>query len=97
MDKPIFEYLKEDDIMYIDEYLLNIKSPIPITIVSIFIISFVAILCIWRWWNKFYKDDPFPYNFNMLFYIAMMPYLFTFIIIITYNEFRRVYINDTPL
>ena len=95
MDKPIFEYLKEDDIMYIDEYLLNIKSPIPITIVSIFIISFVAILCIWRWWNKFYKDDPFPYNFNMLFYIAMMPYLFTFIIIITYNEFRRVYINDT--
>jgi hypothetical protein len=95
MDKPIFEYLKEDDIMYIDEYLLNIKSPIPITIVSIFIISFVAVLCIWFWCYKFYKDDPLPYKFNMLFYIAMMPYLFTLIIIITYNEFRRVYINDT--
>jgi hypothetical protein len=95
IDKPIFEYLKKDDILYIDEYMLNTKSPIFITIVSIFIISFVAVLCIWFWCNKFYKDDPLPYKFNMLFYIAMMPYLFTFIIIITYNEFRRVYINDT--
>ena len=96
IDKPIFEYLKKDDIMYIDEYLLNTKSPIFITIVSIFIISFVAILCIWRWWNYYNEDVPFPYEINnQIFAIASMSYLFTFIIIITYNEFRRIYINDT--
>lgn len=96
IDKPIFEYLKKDDIMYIDEYLLNTKSPIFITIVSIFIISFVAILCIWRWWNYYNEDVPFPYEIDYkTFIIATLSYLFTFIIIITYNEFRSAYINDT--
>lgn len=99
IDKPIFEYLKKDDILYIDEYLLNTKSPIFITIVSIFIISFVAVLCIWLWWKNYKKYEKFEYNIDKFYYIAiaMMPYLFTLIIIITYNEFRRVYINDTFL
>lgn len=96
IDKPIFEYLKKDDIMYIDEYLLNTKSPIFITIVSIFIISLFSILCIWRWWNYYNEDAPFPYEIDKkTFIIATLSYLFTFIIIITYNEFRRAYINDT--
>jgi hypothetical protein len=98
IDKPIFEYLKKDDIMYIDEYLLNTKSPIFITVVSIFIISFVAILCIRVWWYYYKKDIAFPYEIdNKTFIIASLSYLFTLIIIITYNEFRRVYINKTFL
>jgi hypothetical protein len=98
IDKPIFEYLKEDDILYIDEYLLNVKSPIFITIISIFSISLFSIICIRLWWNNYKKDIQFPYEIdNKTFIIASLSYLFTFIIIITYNEFRRIYVNETFL
>jgi len=98
IDKPIFEYLKKDDIMYIDEYLLNTKSPIFITVVSIFSISLFSIICIHSWWYYYKKDISFPYEIdNKIFIIASLSYLFTFIIIITYNEFRRIYVNETFL
>lgn len=97
INQPIFEYLKEDNFMYIDEYLLNIKSPICITLISIFSISLFAIFCIWLWlWMKYDKVSlTIPDEIdNKTFYIAILPYLFMFITIITYNEFRSVYIND---
>jgi hypothetical protein len=84
--------------MYIDEYLLNTKSPIFITVVSIFSISLFSIFCIRVWWNNYKKDIQFPYEIdNKTFIIASLSYLFTFIIIITYNEFRRIYVNETFL
>jgi hypothetical protein len=98
IDKPIFEYLKKDDIMYIDEYLLNTKSPIFITLISIISISIVAISCIRVWWNNYKKDIQFPYEIDKkTFIIASLSYLFTLIIFITYNAFRSTYINKTFL
>jgi hypothetical protein len=82
IDKPIFEYLKKDDIMYIDEYLLNTKSPIFITVVSIFSISLFSIFCIHLWWYYYKKDISFPYEIdNRTFIIASLSYLFTLIMI----------------
>jgi hypothetical protein len=90
--------LKEDDILYIDEYLLNVKSPIFITIISIFSISILSIGCIRLWWHYYKQDEDFQYNINdKTFIVAALSYLFTFIIIITYNEFRRIYVNETFL
>jgi hypothetical protein len=96
LDQPIYEYLKEDNFMYIDEYLLNIKLPIFITIVSIFSISLFAIFCIWLWrWLKYDTVSIIiPDEIDAkTFYIAILSYIFMIIIIITYNNINDNFAN----
>ena len=93
LDQPIFEYLKPNNFMYIDDYLLDKNSPIFITIVSILIFSIVAIAIIFGIIRSKILgdiDNPIKDVWNtLLFKLALIPYIFIFIIIILYNENKK--------
>jgi hypothetical protein len=96
IDQPIFEYLKKNNFMYIDDYLLKADNDSIIfkVIVSILIISIFAICCIIMIIYKIY-DNPIiikkiKNDINTLsFKLALIPYIFILIIIIIYNETKK--------
>jgi hypothetical protein len=97
LDKPIFEYLKTNNFMYIDDYLLSKDSAIFIAIISIFSISLTAIICILLIVkNKGIDDERMTFmgilrQFmeNKLYILPLITYIFIFIIIIIYNENKK--------
>jgi hypothetical protein len=96
LDQPIFEYLKTNNFMYIDDYLLKADkdSIIFMTIVSILIISIFAICCIIMIIYKIYDNPIIIKNIKndintLSFKLALIPYIFILIIIIIYNETKK--------
>lgn len=97
-NKPIFEYLKTNN-MYIDDYLLKAEknSAIFMTIYSILAISIFAIGCIAiinKLFNIENKKNIFDIN-NHKFFLAIIPYIFISIIMIIYNVNKKS--NDDTL
>jgi hypothetical protein len=95
LDQPIFEYLKTNNFMYIDDYLLKADkdSIIFMTIVSILSISIFVIGCI-IFIMYIYKDDLIINKIldnmkTLSFKLALIPYIFILIIIIIYNETKK--------
>jgi hypothetical protein len=85
IEQPIFEYLKPNNFLYIDKFLLDMKesqSPVVITFGIIIAISLICLAALIAYWYKYEKNT---YNewWNSLTKSSLLKYLpFLYIIII---------------
>lgn len=103
IDAPIFEYLKENNFLVVDKFLLNADSSLKPTsiifwvILAIFITVIILLFIYWYFLNKTndyktYRDDTKNEDYHFL--IAFLPYVFIFVIVFLFN---RTQINNKDI
>ena len=90
IDHPIFEYLKSNNFMYVDKFMLVPQSPVFISFASIIGFSVFCIFLIGVYWKVFNKelfDSLLEINKPVPLYIIIkyFPYLYILIILSTFH------------
>jgi hypothetical protein len=90
INKPIFEYLKPINILFIDDFFLNNNGKVFLVFICIFGFSLIMVIGIIIYWLR-NEDKMFNYMKNDIVYkytfiIKVLPYIFIFIIFTYYNN-----------